>query len=182
MPLDPKYPIERLEYMLSDSGARILITSRGERTAATIAYSGSLEIVFVEDAIGHSAQDERGDNALPRAGAIAPSYPAYLIYTSGSTGKPKGTVVEHRNAVSLLTWAAQYFDRPSLRVVLASTSVCFDLSIFEIFLPLSTGNKMVLVDDVLDFSKSRFANEVYAGQHSSQCDARVAPGRFSFHR
>jgi non-ribosomal peptide synthetase component F len=83
-----------------------------------------------------------------------PSDPAYLIYTSGSTGKPKGVLVEHRNTVALLAWARNHFDPQALCGILASTSVCFDLSIFEIFLPLTSGNTVVLVKDILEFRGS----------------------------
>ncbi len=62
---------------------------------------------------------------------------AYVIYTSGSTGKPKGVAIEHRSTAAFLTWATSVFSVEKLRGTLASTSVCFDLSVFEMFAPLS---------------------------------------------
>ncbi|HEV2734116.1 MAG TPA: AMP-binding protein, partial [Longimicrobiaceae bacterium] len=74
---------------------------------------------------------------------------AYLIYTSGSTGRPKGVQIEHRSAVALLRWAAGVFADDLLSGVLAGTSLSFDLSVFELFLPLSRGGAVVLADDAL---------------------------------
>ncbi len=75
---------------------------------------------------------------------------AYLIYTSGSTGKPKGVLLTHRNAVTFIEWGKSVYDKEALKLVLASTSICFDVSIFEIFLPLSTGGAFTLVDNALE--------------------------------
>ena len=74
---------------------------------------------------------------------------AYIIYTSGSTGKPKGVAIEHHNTVTLLHWAKQVFAKEALAGVLASTSICFDLSVFELFVPLCYGGKAILAENVL---------------------------------
>jgi len=156
LPLDPKYPEDRLAYMLADSGARILITQRDEAGEKMAADNAGLTVLFADEVMEAGA-DEMETELHERAEA---GDAAYLIYTSGSTGKPKGVVVEHGNAVALMMWAASSFASDSLRGVLASTSVCFDLSIFEIFLPLSTGNTIVLVDDVLELARSPLASKV----------------------
>jgi amino acid adenylation domain-containing protein len=125
LPLDPAYPAERLAFMLADAQASLLITDTGvERIGA------------------------------PRA-AGAPSGAsnlAYLIYTSGSTGRPKGVMIEHRNALAFLDWATRFFSPAELQRVLGSTSVCFDLSIFELFAPLAVGGSVVLVKDALQLA------------------------------
>ena len=74
---------------------------------------------------------------------------AYLIYTSGSTGRAKGVAIEHRSGVELLSWAQEIFSAEELDGVLASTSIAFDLSVFELFLPLSRGGKVVLAESAL---------------------------------
>ena len=74
---------------------------------------------------------------------------AYVIYTSGSTGVPKGVGITRRSAVELLCWAGERFGSQRLARVLATTSLCFDLSIFEVFVPLSWGGTVVLVEDAL---------------------------------
>ena len=78
-----------------------------------------------------------------------PLHLAYVIYTSGSTGRPKGVAIQHRNASIFIEWAVDVFARSTLDRVLASTSICFDLSIFEIFVPLGCGGCVVVVKNIL---------------------------------
>ncbi|MEO1375494.1 MAG: condensation domain-containing protein, partial [Cyanobacteria bacterium J06635_10] len=85
----------------------------------------------------------------PKSG-VTPDNLAYLIYTSGSTGKPKGVAIAHRNTVTLLHWAREVFNDEVMAGMLASTSICFDLSVFELFVPLSWGGKIILVENVLE--------------------------------
>lgn len=158
LPLDPKYPRERLEYMLSDSGAKLLLTQLDIVGAELPANNPGLRVLFVADVASGIGVEAMEDPVASQI--VSPQDAAYLIYTSGSTGKPKGVVVEHRNAVALIEWAKRSFSASSLRGVLASTSVCFDLSIFEIFLPLCTGNMIVLVNDVLELPRSKHADKV----------------------
>jgi amino acid adenylation domain-containing protein/non-ribosomal peptide synthase protein (TIGR01720 family) len=88
-----------------------------------------------------------GDFRLPTVG---PSNLAYVLYTSGSTGQPKGVAIEHRSPSALIAWAQTVWSPAELSGVLAGTSICFDLSVFEIFLPLSLGGCVVLANSVLD--------------------------------
>jgi acyl-coenzyme A synthetase/AMP-(fatty) acid ligase/acyl carrier protein len=74
---------------------------------------------------------------------------AYVIYTSGSTGRPKGVMVSHASAAAFVSWARRAFTHAELARVLAGTSVCFDLSVFEIFVPLAVGGTVVMAPDVL---------------------------------
>jgi acyl-coenzyme A synthetase/AMP-(fatty) acid ligase len=78
-----------------------------------------------------------------------PTHPAYVIYTSGSTGRPKGVVIEHRSVVKLLAWARAEFTAADLATVLASTSLSFDVSVFEIFTPLTAGGSIEIVPSLL---------------------------------
>ncbi|HLL45660.1 MAG TPA: amino acid adenylation domain-containing protein, partial [Longimicrobiaceae bacterium] len=95
------------------------------------------------------AGDRRGQAVGRGPAGATPESLAYLIYTSGSTGRPKGVQIEHRSAVALLRWAAGVFPDDLLAGVLAATSLSFDLSVFELFLPLSRGGTVVLADDAL---------------------------------
>src|SRR5262249_13883581 len=79
--------------------------------------------------------------------AATPDHLAYILFTSGSTGQPKGVMITHANAVAFLHWARQTW--PAGESVLASTALSFDLSVFELFLPLVTGGRVVLVDTAL---------------------------------
>ena len=74
---------------------------------------------------------------------------SHVIYTSGSTGRPKGVAIEHRSVVNFLEWARGAFDARERAGVLFSTSICFDLSVFELLLPLSTGGRVIVADTAL---------------------------------
>jgi amino acid adenylation domain-containing protein len=91
---------------------------------------------------------------------VKPDNLAYVIYTSGSTGQPKGVAIEHRNTTALLHWARSVFTPEELSGVLASTSICFDLSIFELFVPLSWGGKVILVGNVLQLPSAPGRDQV----------------------
>ncbi|MCP4656648.1 MAG: AMP-binding protein, partial [bacterium] len=84
----------------------------------------------------------------------------YVIYTSGSTGRAKGVAIEHREAVAMVRWARQEFSDEELGGMLASTSICFDLSIFEIFVPLSWGGRIILAENALALPELPAASEV----------------------
>ncbi|MDG1601172.1 AMP-binding protein, partial [Bacillus cereus] len=78
---------------------------------------------------------------------------AYIIYTSGSTGNPKGVMIEHRNTVTMIHWAHHTYSRKELAGVLASTSLSFDLSVFEVFVPLTMGGKVIVAENALHLDK-----------------------------
>jgi amino acid adenylation domain-containing protein len=80
---------------------------------------------------------------------------AYVIYTSGSTGIPKGVSIVHRNTVALISWAKTLLTKEDVSKVLASTTYCFDLSIFEFFVPLTQGGCIVLVENILQLTGSQ---------------------------
>jgi amino acid adenylation domain-containing protein len=85
---------------------------------------------------------------------------AYLIYTSGSTGRPKGVAITHASAVRFVAWAGETYSCDELAGVLAATSINFDLSIFEIFVPLSFGGAVILAENALVLPKLPAAGEV----------------------
>jgi len=160
VPLDPAYPAERLAFIVEDARISVLVTD-GSVSFELGDYSLTLvnpcEIVddgdFVADAhlTSHSS-------TLPLS--HSPTALAYVIYTSGSTGRPKGVAIEHRNTVALLHWAREQFSDTELAGVLASTSICFDLSVFELFVPLSWGGCVVLAENALALPKLPAAEAV----------------------
>jgi amino acid adenylation domain-containing protein len=138
VPLDPEYPPQRLTFMLEDARAEVVLTD-----AETIRHVPHVVVgrsVVRIDSIG----DGDRTPAPPAADDIA-----YVIYTSGSTGTPKGVMIEHRNTVALIEWARSRFEQAELAGVLAATSICFDLSIFEMFVPLCSGGTVIVVRDAL---------------------------------
>ncbi|KYF98018.1 hypothetical protein BE20_03760 [Sorangium cellulosum] len=152
VPLDPGYPRQRLAVILEDAAAHLLVT---ERALSGLVPAGSSEVLLL-DKIAAGAGDEAG--ALIDAGR--PEQAAYLIYTSGSTGRPKAVVIEHRQAVALAWWARRAFSDEELAGVLASTSTCFDLSVFELIVPLCWGGKVVLADSALELPALQHGREV----------------------
>ncbi|HYO16003.1 MAG TPA: amino acid adenylation domain-containing protein, partial [Thermoanaerobaculia bacterium] len=136
VPLDPAYPREHLTMILEDARAGLVLTPES-----------------LPDLTPESSDERLGRTASP--GNLA-----YLIYTSGSTGRPKGVAIEHRSAAALLAWAEQVFGLEELAGVLASTSITFDLSVFELFLPLATGGRVILADHALALPELAAAGEV----------------------
>ncbi len=110
----------------------------------------------------HRRGDSRdGGGACFRAvPAAAEENLAYLIYTSGSTGVPKGVAIPHGSALRLVEWALARYSAAELAGVLFSTSTSFDLSIFELFVPLSSGGAVIVADDALALAGLPAASEV----------------------
>jgi len=129
VPLDPGYPKARIEYIASDSNCRVVID---------------------QDFLSKYLKEQSQYGTEPPKVVIKPSDLAYVIYTSGSTGKPKGVMLEHRNAVAMILWAQTEFDAEAFDVVFASTSHCFDLSVYEFFYPLSIGKPIRILNSGLD--------------------------------
>ncbi|MCA1789235.1 MAG: amino acid adenylation domain-containing protein, partial [Thioalkalivibrio sp.] len=142
VPLDPDYPVERLRYIAADAALAWVLSSPA--TSAWLDGAG-LEVVDVADAADFAGFGAENPSLELDAAGLA-----YLIYTSGTTGKPKGVMIEHRNAAEMLAWAHETYSREQLAVVLAATSMCFDLSVFEMFVPLSCGGSCLLVKHILD--------------------------------
>ncbi|HSF43686.1 MAG TPA: amino acid adenylation domain-containing protein, partial [Thermoanaerobaculia bacterium] len=154
VPLDPAYPQARLAFMLGDSGAAVLLTRRGLLTSLGSVPEG-VSPVFLEP----GWENEPAPQAV-RSAKAGPGNLAYLIYTSGSTGTAKAVALEHRSVAAFVRWAWEVFSAEELAGMLASTSVCFDLSIFELFVPLSRGGKVLLAANVLALPQLPFAGEV----------------------
>jgi len=142
VPLDPKYPCERLQFMISDAGLAMVITKR--ELAADFADGTTLLCIDSDWELIASYDDEN-----PTANA-APNNIAYVIYTSGSTGNPKGVAIEHRSLANFTNAAtAAYEIKPEDRV-LQFASLSFDLSAEEIYPALTHGATVVLrTDDMI---------------------------------
>ncbi len=148
--------------MLTDSGAELLVT---ESALAGRFGSFSGPLVLVE-------QIDRSDRS-DSAAAASEGNLAYVIYTSGSTGRPKGVGIAHRSAVDPVQWALATFPRADLEGVLAATSVCFDLSIFEIFVPLAMGGRVILAPNVIAAAAARGARRGDPGQRRALAHGRA---------
>jgi amino acid adenylation domain-containing protein len=152
VPLDPEYPAERVAFMLEDTAAPVLITRPA--LEPRLPRHGA-RIVNVEEE--RASGDGNPDSGVCVVGA---GNLAYLIYTSGSTGRPKAVALEHRGAAAFARWAKGECPPAELAGVLAATSVCFDLSVFEIFVPLAWGGKVILAANALALPTLPAAAEV----------------------
>ncbi|WP_327169459.1 amino acid adenylation domain-containing protein [Streptomyces subrutilus] len=144
LPLDPGYPAERLALVLRDSGAVLVLADREPAPAVAAAAPAVLRLP------APSAQDPaQGPAAAAPLTAPGPDDVAYVLYTSGSTGRPKGVAVGHRALVNLLTSFADRLGSGPRHAWLGLTSLSFDISALELYLPLITGGRLVLAPDGL---------------------------------
>jgi amino acid adenylation domain-containing protein len=139
VPLDPGFPKDRLEFMLEDSGAAILITQSG-MSGNLIGYGGM--VVCVDSDWARIAKEN-----VENTGIVGtPEDLAYVIYTSGSTGKPKGVQISQRAVVNFLYSMRREPGLTSADTILSVTTISFDIFGLELYLPLITGAKVVLVE------------------------------------
>jgi amino acid adenylation domain-containing protein len=147
VPMDPAFPQERLAFMLSDAGARIVLTQT--RLAARLP-AGAAEAVHLD------AFDWAGEGA-PLEAAVRPENLAYVIYTSGSTGRPKGVGVEHRNIVHYVLRVAERLElEPGMAHALVST-IAADLGNTVLFPALVTGGCLHILAQERVESRALFA-------------------------
>ena len=131
--LTPAIPKTVSIFILQDSGAKVVLTHSALRDRLS---AGPVHIVCLD----HWPTSQEAPDAAPlqTVGTLAPR--PMSSTTSGSTGRP-GVVIEHRNAVAFCCWARSVFSAKELSGVLAATSICFDLSVFELFVPLCWGQR-----------------------------------------
>lgn len=125
VPVDPTYPEDRIEYMINDSKAEIILT---------------------EESVKEILAREKDDSPISLA---TPRTPAYMIYTSGSTGKPKGVVITHKALSCFLAWNINDYDLSDKDVHAIHASFSFDASVMDIFPPLASGAKVHIIDEVV---------------------------------
>ncbi|MCZ8521839.1 MULTISPECIES: non-ribosomal peptide synthetase [Paenibacillus] len=155
VPLDPAYATERLSYILEDAGAPVLLTQ--ESLAAS--FGGrAVELVYMDR--DREAMMEAGRQPLRTPPPIRGDHLAYVVYTSGSTGKPKGVAVEHSSVIALVQWAQEVYTAEEMAGVLGSTSINFDLSVFEMFVTWSMGGSLILAENALQLPLLPAAGEV----------------------
>jgi amino acid adenylation domain-containing protein len=138
VPVDPAFPAERVRYMVEDAGAKVLVTQREYPEAL---FSG-LDLVRVCLDDDKDQIDRQSSEPLPRL--AGPSNRAYVLYTSGSTGRPKGVEIEHRALTNFLCSMAREPGLTEEDVLLAVTTLSFDIAGLELFLPLTKGARIEL--------------------------------------
>lgn len=136
LPLDPELPEDRITNILEDAGAVLALT---RDHLADKVKCRCPKLIVNEQALDAGGPEAPG----PAAG---PQNLAYVIYTSGSTGKPKGVMVEHRAIANTISWRIKYYGFSPADAVLQVPSYSFDSSVEDIFCPLISGAKLVLID------------------------------------
>jgi len=146
VPLDPHLPEERLAYMIEDASLSVVLT---EQNLIEKIPDSSVKLVAV--CIDSDIDFSHSESNQFKAPFVSPDSIAYIIYTSGSTGKPKGVRITHRSVVNFLNSMQQKPGIQSSDVVLASTTISFDISVLEIFLPLISGAASAIISqDIMD--------------------------------
>ncbi|GAC1437037.1 MAG: hypothetical protein NVSMB58_28730 [Terriglobales bacterium] len=153
VPIDPAYPKERVKHILDDANTPILLT---EQTLAAGLPATQAKTIYLDVDWPSIALEPTENPEL----ITKPDNVAYVLFTSGSTGRPKGVALEHHSAATFVQWAQTVFTSEELSGVLFSTSICFDLSVFEIFVPLSTGGTIILAPDALHLPALPEKNQV----------------------
>jgi amino acid adenylation domain-containing protein/FkbM family methyltransferase len=182
VPLDPSYPAERIDFMLDDSQVRVLLTQerlltalpetqKFERVAAGAWSRNDLiadvrpdpfpaetiarrRTVLCLDADWHLVERESETRPI---GPVGADNLAYVIYTSGSTGKPKGVEISHRSVVNFLSSMRKKPGSTANDTLLAVTTLSFDIAGLELFLPLTTGARVVIASREVAADGARLA-------------------------
>ncbi|MCB9100063.1 MAG: amino acid adenylation domain-containing protein [Anaerolineales bacterium] len=154
VPLDPAFPADRLAFMVADSEAKVLLTQQLLKDllpvtddVKTVCLDTDWELIAQESSDNLPAQSQAHNLA-------------YVIYTSGSTGKPKGVQLEHQGVVNFLTTMRQEPGLAPDDVLLSVTTLSFDISVLEVFLPLTTGAQLVVVSRATAADGKRLAAEL----------------------
>lgn len=137
VPIDPTYPEDRIQYMITDSNCKVIISLE---SLASQLLADNAEIICLDS----SWKDIKKNSCKNVSSGVSPSNLVYVIYTSGSTGKPKGVMVEHGNLVNLICSMQDTFQLSESDAFLAITPYSFDIHALELYLPLMSGAKLVI--------------------------------------
>ena len=137
-PLDPSYPAERLNFMMRDAGAKLLIADEELRPIVD-EYQGQVLLTKDIETLPAATQPVKAD--------ITPSSLFILLYTSGSTGTPKGCQLEHGNLVCLCHWCHRYWDMKPEHKVAAYASFGFDVCMMDLYATLTCGAAVYIIGD-----------------------------------
>ncbi|HED34639.1 MAG TPA: amino acid adenylation domain-containing protein [Gammaproteobacteria bacterium] len=151
IPLDPEYPIDRIQFMLDNSFAENVVTQQS--ILQQLDFPSSVKLILIDENTEIRTQKTDSPDVNVKGGDLA-----YIIYTSGSTGKPKGVMVPHGAVANFLSSMAENPGLESADTLLAVTTLSFDIAVLELYLPLSQGATVVLAstdeasdgDDLID--------------------------------
>jgi polyketide synthase PksJ len=150
LPLDPEYPGKRINYILENSNAEVLVTTpqlqvKVEENASQPGLP--LQIIHIHTDPTFAPGPSFSTLTSTSTCRVSPANPAYIIYTSGSTGNPKGVVIRHKNAVNFIKGMTSRIDFSPGKTILALTTISFDIFFLETLLPITRGLKVVMADE-----------------------------------
>ncbi|MCB4782061.1 MAG: condensation domain-containing protein, partial [Sulfurovum sp.] len=151
VPIDPSYPEDRIKHMLDDSKAKLLLTQAHLKDTLPKTKSQIITIDTLD------TSKEKKSNPKTK---VTSSNLAYVIYTSGSTGLPKGVMVEHGGVVNHMVWMKNTYNFSDKDKILQKTSYSFDASIWEFYLPLIMGARIVFFKQMKVFNKEDLFNAI----------------------
>jgi amino acid adenylation domain-containing protein len=136
LPIDPEYPGERIDYILKESSAGVLVSEVSKLREVR----GGVEVIDLHSSIVET------EGAEPTH-SIHPTHLCYAIYTSGSTGKPKGAAIDHKNVVNFINGVTAKIEFSTGKSILALTTISFDIFVLETLLPLVKGLTVVIASE-----------------------------------
>lgn len=167
VPLDPGYPADRLRYLVSDSGVRLVVTDAAHSDSPLFGAGTGVEAVPVDSGqtpASDPSQAQAETSTEGTTGTVAeepqPHHLAYVIYTSGSTGKPKGVAITHANITSFLEWNQRVCHLGGRDRALLNHSVAFDNSVWEIFQCLVSGAQLHLASATAAYDPEEFLRQL----------------------
>ncbi|MCK4762555.1 MAG: amino acid adenylation domain-containing protein [Candidatus Aminicenantes bacterium] len=148
LPIDPAYPLDRKRYIIENSGLKILLIEKvlEQQESELLTGSGDIKNILID----YLTLDEEKTGRDYEKPDFDSDSPAYVIYTSGTTGNPKGTLLRHRNVINYIWWGAGFYVGGEKTTFPLYTSLSFDLTVTSIFIPLVTGNTIVIYRDSKD--------------------------------
>ena len=160
-PMDPGYPIRRIQYMAKDAGSSLIIVAR--------------DLAGLTEGISAERMDMEDIEGLPEADGfevpeILPEDLFVILYTSGSTGEPKGCMLDHRNLASFADWYVPYYGADASCRMATHASFVFDVSMMELYMPLTAGAAVYIVPEEIrtDLAKLNEFFEKNGITHTSQ--------------
>jgi len=147
VPIDPEYPVERKNYIINNTSGQVCLSNR--QSSANLAA----EVILLDDNWETIANEPNHDPAV----ILSPENLVYLIYTSGSTGEPKGVMIEHRSILNYIEYQQHFFKLEGNERILQFSNFCFDASIEQIFLALTSGSTLILIPENMLFDIDRFS-------------------------
>ena len=145
IPLDPGYPVERLNYIIEHSRVKSLVSL--DQVAGSLSMNDDVDVICIDGTDSDSCQNANVSEVRLPGLNVPLNLPMYVIYTSGSTGKPKGVEISHHAFSNFIHSMAETFPLTTDHHWLAVTSCSFDISTLEIYLPLMSGATLVLANE-----------------------------------